>query len=53
MMERATVLGVKWLGALPTGPTGVGILGGIPPVDLWTTRRSFTRGMARSRRCDA
>ena len=31
------------LGALPTGPTGVGIFGGIPPVDLWATRGSFTR----------
>lgn len=52
---QATVLLVKRSGALPTGSTGTGILGSIPPVDLWATRwRWLTRGpdMAQSMKSD-
>jgi hypothetical protein len=38
---RATVLDFKGA-ALPTGSTGSGIEGRIPPMDLWTTRRSVS-----------
>jgi hypothetical protein len=39
LRKRATVLVVKWFGALPTGSTGFGNGLKIPPVDLWVTHR--------------
>ena len=52
LTPRATVLEVKPLDALPTGFTGFGITGNIPPVNLWATLPPLCGDRADSSACD-